>query len=399
MNIFKKAYCRTYQTFMKLAIPLMPYREPEIVKTVNIIPKILKDHNLSKPLLVTDKSIRGLGLTNELETSLKNSKIDYAVYDGTVPNPTITNIEESLKTYLGNGCDSIIAFGGGSVMDCAKVTGARVVKPNQPVNKMKGLLKVRKKLPLLIAIPTTAGTGSETTVAAVITDDKTHYKYAINDFSLIPDYAVLDYKNTLGLPPHITSSTGMDALTHAVEAYIGNSTTKRTRELSEKAVRLIVKNLPKVYKDGSNATARENMLVASYYAGVAFTISYVGYVHAVAHSLGGKYGVPHGFANAVILPHFLDSYRPKIDKKLAKLAVIAGLSKETDDIKQSADTFVNWIREQNKIMNIPTYIEALKEEDIPNLAKKANAEGNPLYPVPVLMNTHELEEMYRKLLK
>lgn len=194
-----------------------------------------------------------------------------------------------------------------------------MTKPNQPLSRMKGILKVHKRLPLLIAIPTTAGTGSETTLAAVITDAKTRHKYAINDFPLIPRYAVLDPKVTLSLPPFITATTGMDALTHAVEAYIGNSTTPDTRKDALRAVKLIFSNLDTAYTDGSNVEARKNMLKASFYAGCAFTKSYVGYVHAVAHSLGGEYNVPHGLANAILLPFVLEAYGKKIQKNCTDL--------------------------------------------------------------------------------
>lgn len=399
MNIFSKAYCRVYQYIFKLAIPFMPYRQPEIKKSVTAIPEILQKHKKTKPLIVTDKSIYSLGLTKELEGSLTSNNIDFAIFNETVPNPTISNIEQCVDCFKLNKCDSIIAFGGGSVIDCAKIIGARIAKPNQLVEKMKGLLKIRKEIPLLIAIPTTAGTGSETTLAAVITNDQTHHKYPINDFCLIPSYAVLDYKNTIGLPKSITSTTGMDALTHAIEAYIGNSTTKKTRDCAEKAVRLIVKNLPIAYENGQNQSARENMLMASYYAGIAFTISYVGYVHAVAHSLGGKYGVAHGLANAIILPHFLERYGSKRHKKLARLARIAGIAEEIDSDKTASNKFIKWIKETNKSMGIPTYIKELKLEDIPELAKNASKEANPLYPVPCLMDTKELEQFYHNLLQ
>ena len=243
MNCFKKLYCRSFQTIMKLAIPFMPYRKPNMLDSLKDLPALLKDKNISSVLLVTDKGIRGLGLTSGLEKDITKAGIKLTVFDDVIPNPTISNIEAGVEVYKQNNCEAIIAFGGGSVMDCAKIIGARIVKPNQPVKKMKGLLKICKKLPLLIAVPTTAGTGSETTLAAVITDDATHHKYPINDFNLIPQYAVLDYKTTIGLPPHITSTTGMDALTHAVEAYIGKSTTRQTRDMSEKAVKLIVENI------------------------------------------------------------------------------------------------------------------------------------------------------------
>ena len=397
MNIFKRACCKTFQAIMRIAIPFMPYRKPEMIESLKLLPQLLKDKNVSSVMLVTDKSIRGLGLTKELEQDIVAAGVSLAVFDDVIPNPTIENVENGLQVFKQNNCQSLIAFGGGSVMDCAKIIGARFVKPNKPVGKMKGLLKINKKLPLFIAVPTTAGTGSETTLAAVITDEKTHHKYPINDFSLIPHYAVLDYKTTVGLPAHITSTTGMDALTHAVEAYIGKSTTKETRKMAEDAVCLIVENLYTAYQDGKNKTARENMLKAAFYAGVAFTKSYVGYVHAVAHSLGGAYGVPHGLANAVILPHFLREYDSKCYSKLAKLARISKLAEMQDDDATAANKFILWIEDMNSKMNIPATIQGIKKEDIKALAQKADKEGNPLYPVPKLMDAEELEKMYYRI--
>lgn len=394
MNIFAKMYCRTYQTIFKWMIPLMPYREPEILNSVLDVKNILQANNLHKALLVTDQGIKKLGLTDSLEQDLKNNNIEVFVFDQTVPNPTIQNIEDGLKIYLDNNCDCIISFGGGSVMDCAKVIGARVSNPKKTVRKMKGLLKVGKKLPMLIAIPTTAGTGSETTVAAVISDPENKSKYAINDFNLIPNYAVLDPTLTINLPPMLTATTGMDALTHAIEAYIGNSTNKRTRHLALEACRLIFENLEKVYTDGKNERARAHMLKASYMAGIAFTISYVGYVHAIAHSLGGYYGTPHGLANAVILPYMLNEYGKTIYQKLKEIAVYCNIARPYDSAQTASSKLINKILEMNEFMQIPKRFDFIKEEDIPTLAKHASAEGNPLYPVPKLMNAKELEKIY-----
>lgn len=306
MNLFKKIYCRVFQKAFKLAIPLLPYRTPQIIEHVSDLPDVILKHRCSHPIIITDSGIRSVGLTKSLEQSLSLQNLTYTIYDGTVANPTTDNVEEALALYLKEGCDCIIGLGGGSSMDCSKALGARAVKPRQPLSKMKGILKVHKKLPLLIAIPTTAGTGSETTLAAVIVDSQTRHKYVINDFSLIPRYAVLDPALTVSLPPLITASTGMDALTHAVEAYIGNSVTKGTAECSRKAVRLIFSNLDNAFSDGSCLKYRKRMLHASFYAGCAFTKSYVGYVHAVAHTLGGAYNVPHGLANAILLPDVLE---------------------------------------------------------------------------------------------
>lgn len=397
MNIVKKTYCRIFQICFRAALPLLPYTEPKILEGMDKIPKVLEKFNFNKVLVVTDKGITEVGLGKQLTDILDKADISYEYYDDTVANPTVSNVEEAKDKYIEGGCQAIVALGGGSSMDCAKAAGARVAKPNQSVSKMKGILKIHKKIPLLLAIPTTAGTGSETTLAAVITDEETHHKYPINDFPLIPKYAVLDYKVTTSLPQHLTATTGMDALTHAVEAYIGRSTTRYTRKKAVRAVKLIGKNLKRAYDDGNDAKARMNMLKASYCAGVAFTQSYVGYVHGVAHSLGGQYGVPHGLANAVILPYVLEMYGEACYKKLAKLAVKANIIEDKKNDEETAKAFIQWIKDMNQSMNIPDYIEGIEEKDIPKMAKHADKESNPLYPVPKLMNAKELEEIYRKV--
>lgn len=397
MFVLRRIYCRVFQLAFRAALPVLPYRNPKIIPSDAGIPDVLRKYGVGSVMIVTDAGIRSLGLTAFLEKTLKENDISYCIYDRTVANPTIWNVEEAKDLYLKEGAQAIIAFGGGSSMDCAKAAGARIVKPHQSISQMKGLLKVHKKLPLLIAIPTTAGTGSETTLAAVITDSEKHYKYPINDFSLIPRYAVLDYHETVGLPKMITATTGMDALTHAVEAYIGGSTTKETRKMAEEAVTLIHQHLKNAYDDGHNKEARKGMLKAAYCAGVAFTKSYVGYVHAVAHSLGGQYGTPHGLANAVILPVVLRMYGPACEKKLACLARKAGVVGEKLNDREASRDFIRWIQKMNDSMGIPRTISGIHEKDISMMAKHADQEGNPLYPVPVLMNRKELEQIYYKV--
>ena len=394
MNIFERCFCRVFQFGFRVALPLLPYREPSILNRMEQVAETLTHQNKKSVLIVTDRGIIGAGLVAPLLETLDHQQISYTIYQDTVPNPTITNVEEAKALYLEHHCQAIIGFGGGSSMDCAKICAARIAKPNQPIHKMKGILKIHKKLPLLIAIPTTAGTGSETTVTAVITDSDTHHKYPINDFCLIPDYAVLDAQVTLGLPAHLTATTGMDALTHAVEAYIGGTTTRYTRKMAEEAVALIVEYLKPAYDDGSNKEARDKMLRASFCAGIAFTRSYVGYVHGIAHSLGGQYGIPHGLANAVILPHMLAHYGQCCNKRLGKLAIKAGIADTRDSYTIAALKFISWIKEMNRSMNIPRFIDGIRDEDIPTMAKHAASECNPLYPVPKLMNQKELENMY-----
>ena len=399
MFILKKVYCRIFQKVFRIALPLLPYREPEILESIELIPETVKKNGCKKPIIVTDKGIVNLGLIDSLVEALKKSEIPFTIYDKTVPNPTTDNVAEAYDLYKKENCDCLIAFGGGSSMDCAKALGVQIVYPKKTLGQLKGILKVHKKLPLLIAIPTTAGTGSETTLAAIITDSKTRHKYAINSFPLIPHYAVLDAKVTLSLPKSITATTGMDALTHAVEAYIGGSTTKKTRKFSLLAVRLICNRIFTVYEDGNNLEARNDMLKAAYFAGCAFTRSYVGYVHAVAHSLGGCYNVPHGLANAVLLPFVLEAYGKSAEKKLAKLAYHIHLVSEITPQEDAAKAFIQMIKDMKQKLNIGDTIEGIKEEDIKKLSKYADKEANPLYPVPKLMNAKELQQFFYKVME
>lgn len=397
MFILKKIGCRIYQGVFRLALPVLPYREPEIISSCSELDKIFVKENTKSVLVVTDSGIVNNGLTKSLEVILTKAKVKYIIYDKTQPNPTVKNVEDALKLYHQNKCDTLIAIGGGSSMDCAKAIGARAVCPKKPLNKLGGVLRVFSKLPTLIAIPTTAGTGSEVTLAAVITDSETYHKYALMSFPLIPHYAVLDACLTYTLPPHLTATTGIDALTHAVEAYIGRSTSKETRRLSLEATKLIFENIEKAYIDGKDYKARENMLHAAYKAGIAFSKSYVGYIHAIAHSLGGRYGTPHGLANSVIMPYVLEEYGKSAYKKLHKLGIAAGVCSESDTHKDGAEKFITAIKELNKKMNIPEKLQGIQKEDIPKMAKHAEREANPLYPVPKLFTKKEIEAFYYKI--
>ncbi|MDR2525799.1 MAG: iron-containing alcohol dehydrogenase [Oscillospiraceae bacterium] len=393
-------YCRAYQKVMQVATAFLDWNGPALLRgpgSAQQLPQLIRSQGLRKVLVVTDGGLMKIGLPNKLLQGLEKADISYALYDKTLPNPTIENIEQARDLYLREDCRGIIAFGGGSPMDCAKVVGARLVRPKKSIPQLRGLLKVRKKLPPFYAIPTTAGTGSETTVAAVVSNPETHEKYPINDPKLRPRYAVLDPELTVGLPKHITSTTGMDALTHAVEAYIGRSNTKDTAQKALEATRLIFANIETAYNDGGNLEARENMLAASFYAGVAFTRAYIGYTHGIAHNLGGMYNTPHGLANAVILPYVLDYYGETAHARLADLADAAGLAQGKSQ-SEKAQTFIAEIRALNARMGIPAQFDFIQESDIPTIAARALKEANPLYPVPKIMRMSDCVGVIRKLM-
>jgi len=391
---------RAYQFIMKYMVRMIMWKNATLIEGENSIlkiPELLKKHAFSRVLMVTDKNITTLGLTTPLLKELEKNTIACFVYDETVPNPTIDNIEEALKLYKEKSCQAIVAFGGGSPMDCAKGVAARVARPRRSVPQLRGLLKVLKRVPVIFAVPTTAGTGSETTIAAVVSNPRTHEKYAVNDPFLVPKYAVLDPLITVGLPPSITATTGIDALTHAVEAYIGHSNTAETNRCAREAVKLISDNLYKAYSDGKNLEARANMLKASFLAGVAFTKAYVGYVHALAHTLGGYYRIPHGLANAVILPYMLDYYGPSAYKPLAELADVINLGNKAESEETRAKKFIAWIRELESSMGIPSKVEGIKDEDLPGMIHNALIEANPLYPVPRILFEEDLKKIYHMI--
>lgn len=394
MNPLKKIYCRIFQTAFRIALPFLPYREPEILEQMYDVGPLFYRLHVNTVLLVTDPFLRSSGSTRELEEHLADTGIRCIVYDKTNANPTVKNIEEARELYEKENCEALIAFGGGSSMDCAKGVGARIAYPKKSLEQLKGLLRVLRKIPLLVAIPTTAGTGSEVTLAAVITDGDKKHKYTMNDFTLIPRYAVLDPTVTYTLPPSLTATTGMDALTHAVEAFIGRSTTRETRKMALEATHLIFEHIETAYNEPGNKKARYFMLRAAYKAGIAFSKSYVGYVHAVAHSLGGQYNTPHGLANSVLLPIVLESYGKKVYRKLHILGVAAGVCTKEDSHKDGAEAFIHAIYELNERMNIPKTLPGIQKEDIEIMARHADKEANPLYPVPKLMNAKELEKFY-----
>lgn len=389
-------YCRIYQFIFRLVSYILPFRKPEIIKSTVELPGVAKRIGLKHLLIITDSVISSLGLMDEMMKAFEGQGVKWTLYDKTVPNPTIDNIEEALQIYIKNQCDGLVAFGGGSSIDCAKGVAARVARPHKTIPQMKGVLKVLRHTPVLFAVPTTSGTGSEATLAAVITNSQTHEKYAINDTVLIPSYAVLDPKLTLGLPLHITSTTGMDALTHAAEAYIGNSNTAETKQMAIDAIQLIVHNVYKAYVNGSDIDARENMQKASYYAGIAFTRAYVGNVHAVAHTLGGFYNTPHGLANAVILPIVLKAYGASAHRKLAELEDF--VSKDTKGSEEEkANRFIERIVKLNESMNIPKRIKGIQDKDIPLMVERAFHEANPLYPVPKIFTRQDFINIYQEI--
>ena len=402
MNCFLGMYCRSYQAALNAASYFVEWRKPELLEgegSLSLLPKKMKENGHKRVLIVSDSFISSLEMMEDLREKLESCGIRSILYNRTMPNPTVGVVEEALRWYQNCFCDCLIAFGGGSVMDTAKAVAARVVNPSKSLGQMKGVQKVGCGIPPLYVIPTTAGTGSEATIAAVITDPDKQTKYQIDDTRLVPRVAVLDPLVTLGLPPHLTATTGMDALTHAIESYINRFRSSETLDMSRKAVNLIFENLHRAYEDGSDVTARDNMLKASHYAGIAFTRGYVGYVHAIAHALGGKYNIAHGLANAVILPYVLEYYGDCIDSRLAELCRLTDCCFPELGDHQNAVLFIEAIKELNRSMGIPEKLEGIRDEDIDDLVDHAYNEANPFYPVPRILGKNDLRILFNQIRK
>lgn len=392
---------KLFQFILKWSTKLLTFRTPELFSgpgsSLMLCEHIAKKTGVKSLLIVTDAMLVKIGLLKPMQDKLTQLGVNWIVYDGVLPNPTIEQIETGLAMLKASNCTAILAVGGGSSIDAAKVIAARARNPHKIVH-MAGLMRVFFKPMPLYAVPTTAGTGSEVTIAAVVSDPSTTRKFAIMDPKLVPIGAALDGALMTGLPPHITSATGMDALTHAVEAYISRNNTPMTDAEALEATRLIIQNLPEAVNNGSNIEARQNMAVASFKAGVAFTTAGVGYVHAIAHNFGAYYHVPHGLANAIILPRVLDFSKPECIPRLARLAEVSGLKQGGESDEQLATAFIAHVRKLNAAFGIPTQVDKLKEADIPAITDKALSEAHWTYAVPRYMDKAECQNFIRQML-
>lgn len=396
-----KAVHRSGNVVLDLGLKMLPIltREPELISgkgSIKQLPSVLQKLKVDRVLIVSGPTV-GRKIVPAIAENLVANGIIVEHYDQVEANPSVETVEAIRKQYLDTGCNGFLGIGGGSPMDAAKAAAARVARPKTSIDKMGGLLRVLAKVPPIVCVPTTAGTGSEATMGAVVSNHAEHHKYAIMDFSITPLYAVLDPEVTVGMSPFITATTGIDALTHAVEAYVTWSYhTDDSNRNAEEAVVKIFRYLERAYKDGSDLEAREQMLIASYQAGLAFNRAAVGYVHAIAHAIGGIYGTAHGLANSVILPIVLEDYGEAVYPQLAHLAELTGI-KDTGTEAEKARAFIGAIRAMNKRMDLPTGFEFLKEEDFDEIISRAMAEALVVYSVPVVYNRERCRHVLNRI--
>ncbi|WP_404343626.1 iron-containing alcohol dehydrogenase [Pseudoalteromonas mariniglutinosa] len=391
-------FYRIYHFILKTLVSLIGIPDPILYQGKEGLETWLSTQKPNtKLLVVTDKTLAELAIPDVILEHMRSAQIQWYLYIDVAVNPTIENVENGVVCYQQQQCQGIVAIGGGSVMDCAKLIAARVTRPNKSLPQLKGLFKIIKSLPPVCAIPTTAGTGSETTVAAVVNDPQKKAKYAVTDFVLVPKSAILMAELTLSLPPTITATTGLDALTHAIEAYIGINGSTYSDEKALAAIKLIFSELPVVYTHTDNVAAREKMLLASFYAGQAFTRASVGYIHAIAHQLGANYGTAHGLANSVLLMPVLRFYGPAVYPKLAEIARYCHFSSANNSVTEDAMCFLNELDNLLVKLNIPSFLAEIKQQDIKTLAAAAIQEAHPGYPVPVFMDRAQCESILQKV--
>ena len=374
------------------------YIQPKMIKGEHALLDlidVLKKQHLTRYMIVTTPGFIKRGTLQSFFDALKQNDIQYSIFHDVKPDPDISDVEMLKEMYIKDSCQALIAIGGGSVIDCSKVALACVQMKKLDVTTVLHTGRVSKQLPLLIAVPTTAGTGSEVTAGAVITDPIQKRKYALSNLFLIPKYAVLDSSLLVSLPSNMTAYTGMDALTHAIEAYINCFNNRKTNEYALRAIKSIFQYLVPSFEDGLNKHYRLELLEASYNAGVAISNNYVGYVHAIAHGIGGMYHLQHGMINAIILPIVLEEYGSAVVSKLAKIADVVGITGATDQDKSTQ--FIQKLKDLNQIFSIPTSIPEIQEEDIHYLAIGAEKEGNPSYPTPVTWDVEQFEKVIRKI--
>ncbi|HUR39666.1 MAG TPA: iron-containing alcohol dehydrogenase [Verrucomicrobiae bacterium] len=396
----KVFFFRIWQFLLKITTPLLFFSTPQLFTGPGSSMRLCEhvaQQGVKNLLIVTDAMLVKIGLLKPFQDKLSALGVQTVVYDGVLPNPTIEQIENGLALLKQHRCTAILAIGGGSSIDAAKVIAARATNPYKIVH-MSGLMRVAFKLLPLYAVPTTAGTGSEVTIAAVVSDPSTTRKFAIMSPRLVPVAAALDGALMTGLPPPITAATGMDALTHAVEAYLSRNRTTKTDTEALEATKLIMQNLATAVKDGKNIEARQNMALASFKAGVAFTTAGVGYVHAFAHNFGAYYHVPHGLANAIVLPRVLDFSKADCAERLATLAEVSGLKTGGESTSELADKFIARVRQMNQEFGIPTQVDKLKASDIDAIADKALTEAHLYYAVPRYMDMPEAKGFLGQML-
>ena len=390
-----KAASKAKLAGLKVAMTVIPAPRPTVFSGEGAALKLcqaIAGFGHQKVLIVSDKILNNLGVLRPLEAKLQELGVKVAIFDGVLPDPTFSIAEACLQHYHVENCDSVLAVGGGSSIDVAKVIAIAATNKKTP-QQLVGILKSRKPSSPLYAIPTTAGTGSEVTVGAVISDDKTHQKGLVLDPKVVPRMVALDSGIMSGMPPKVTAETGLDAMTHAVEAFISELAGTESDLYARSAIRMIFENLRLTYKEPKNLVAREAMALASHYAGLALNQAGLGYVHAIAHQIGGHYGLPHGLSNAIVMPYVLEFSRPEINPRLAELARFSKLVTQETSTAIAAQAFMDELKSLMRDVNIKSVVPNMNARDFDDMMQAAFKEAHGTYAVPKYMTEEDCKQI------
>ncbi len=398
MHTLEVVLLRIYMRLMKWVTRIVRLEWPQLFEgpgsSLELCRQIGRDGH-TRVLLVTDAGLTALGMHKPLVDQLEAEGVACHVYNGVEPDPSISQVEIGFSELRSFGAQAVLALGGGSSIDAAKVMAA-LARNNKPVRKMFGLFKARRGMLPFYVIPTTAGTGSEVTVGAVISDPVSGEKMLMADPKLMPNVVALDGELMRGLPPAITAATGMDALTHAVEAFVSCNATAETDTYAIGAGRIIFKDLETAFANGDDAELRQRLARAAHLAGKAITKASLGYVHAIAHNFGARYHLPHGLANAIVMPYVLEYSLPCSARRMATFARDCGVTDASDNA-EAARALIARIRQMNRDFGIPESVSDLRSTDVPAIATAARAEARFLYPVPRYLTQDAAEELIRQM--
>lgn len=396
------AVAKTRAKVLKVFSMVIPMPRPLLFvgeKSCHELCDMIINEGGTKVFIVTDAVLNKLGVLTKVTDYLEANNTEYYVYDGITPDPTFQVVEEGLRQSKEAKCNAVLAIGGGSVIDAAKMIAMSQGNNCQP-KQLIGLFKARKPCMPLYCIPTTAGTGSEATIGAVVSDDNTHQKEISIDPKMVSLAAAIDPTIMQGMPPHITADTGIDVLTHALEAWMSINAGAETDYYAASAAKAVMEYLPTAYNDGSDIKAREEMGIAAHFGGIAFNKAGLGYVHAIAHQLGAHYGIPHGRANAIVLPYVLDVNRKVSEKRLAKLAKKIGLvakGQANSSDGEIADHLIAKVRELLATVNIDPTVKGMQDSDFDAIAKAAAKEVSDTYAVPTYMPAAGIKEILTRI--
>jgi len=384
-----------------LVFKMVPYPRPSVITGPNASTQLavsVSHFQVKRILIVTDEILVNLGIIEPIAKALNDNGVETVIFDAVEPNPTFQVVEGGLDMLVKEGCDSVLAVGGGSPIDSAKVIALAAANPHMAPKKFDGYFKGKHQALPFFAIPTTAGTGSEVSIGAVISDAETHQKSIIVSNKIVPRIVAIDPNLMTGMPRGVTAATGMDALTHSIEAYISGVTTTESNVYALSSIKMIFSNLRECYDNGSNVVAREAMATAAYYGGLAMNQAYLGYVHGIAHQFSAHYNTPHGLANALVLPRVLEFNKDVSASRFAELAIAVGLGTSAEPEVVLAQKFIDGVIELSAAVGIPTSLELLKESDFPAITKAALKEAHMTYPVSKYMTPQECTAILHKLL-